>query len=124
MSGVHRDSCGHSCCFAAGVGVPVGAENATVYRQAKGRSVVVTCVDVGHSGTPHPHPGLTGGQIQSGIQRRCPTAVARWIHASAKGAQSRNQEKWWGIGDMKRMDACAHKLGLTTWVGGCVGDAP
>ena len=80
MSGVDRGSCGHSCCFAAGVGIPVGAENATVYRQAKGGrvvSVVVTCVDVGHSDTPHPHPGLTGGQIQSGIQRRCPTAVAR-----------------------------------------------
>ena len=46
MSGVDRGSCGHSCCFAAGVGIPVGAENATVYRQAKGRSVVVTCVDV------------------------------------------------------------------------------
>jgi hypothetical protein len=25
-------------------------------------SVVVTSVDVGCSGTPHPHPGLTGGQ--------------------------------------------------------------
>ena len=62
VSGVDRGSCGHSCCLAAGVGIPVGAENATVYRQAKGRSVVVTCVDVGHSQwlsppTPTPHRG-------------------------------------------------------------------
>ena len=111
MSGVDRGSCGHSCCYAAGVGIPVGAENATVYRQAKGRSVVVTCVDVGHSGSPHPHPDLTGGQTQPGIQRKCPTAVVRWLYGPAKRAQSRNQGKWWGVGDMKRMSARVYKLG-------------
>ena len=42
MSGVDRGSCGHSCCFAAGVGIPVGAENATVYRQRKGKVIFVS----------------------------------------------------------------------------------
>jgi hypothetical protein len=79
---------------------------------------MVTSVDVGCSGSPHPHSGLTGGQKQPGIQRRCPTDDARWIYTPVKCGCSGNQEKWWGIGEMKRMGAQSHKLGLPP--GGCV----
>jgi hypothetical protein len=73
--------------------------------------VVVTIVNVGCSGSPHPHPGLTGGQKQSGIKRRCPTDVARWMYTPVKCGLSSNQEKWWGIGDVKIKGSNSHTFG-------------
>jgi hypothetical protein len=84
---------------------------------------VVTSVDVGCSGSLHPHPGPTRGQKRSGIQRRCPADDARWACVPVKCECSGNQEKWWGIGKIKRMGTLSQKLGQTTWVGGCVGIA-
>jgi hypothetical protein len=74
-------------------------------------SMVVTSVDVGCCGWPHPDPGLTGGQKRSGIQRRCPTDDARWIYTPVKCGCSGNQEKRWGIREMKRMGEHSHNLG-------------